>query len=408
MCKGTYTKKITDCLQELGIPSKKKEHFGRNTGPAIMDVEEVCGLDQRNMGNWAADVFQKNYSKRLPLGALRVLAGFSKERGYYKNTRTTFTGGHKYIELWHRIFPWVDDVLNDNGITKFDTAKSFLELLRNLRWVILQDAALLTTVYGRKHCMFSNSPEIFESDLFKDYANDLQRHMNASIDPNDVNIETVLPGVLGKFEQQHNCLKKMKEDISTIKSCVDSGHVVKEVTQNVDEKLKSFSGFIGNAFTLYASQDDTTNNSLSLSQHRDISVATPQLEGDRGSIVQDKTTTVQIDNDTTALCNIQENEITVDNDTYSIPDTFETVKEMLEHWEKCVIPRLDKHKSEWRKHLSTKEKKKYSRLKMIVEKIENLIENGTCKDEVIAMFENYYSSHKKGFSKLADEFVKEV
>ena len=99
MCKGTYTKKITDCLQELGIPSKKKEHFGRNTGPAIMDVEEVCGLDQRNMGNWAADVFQKNYSKRLPLGALRVLAGYSKERGYYKNTRTTFTGGHKYIEL---------------------------------------------------------------------------------------------------------------------------------------------------------------------------------------------------------------------------------------------------------------------------------------------------------------------
>ena len=41
-----------------------------------MDQEECCGMDQRKVGNWGQDVFQKDYSTKLPLGALRALAGF--------------------------------------------------------------------------------------------------------------------------------------------------------------------------------------------------------------------------------------------------------------------------------------------------------------------------------------------
>ena len=51
MQKSTYTKKITACFEALGISSSKREHWGRNTAPAIMDLDEVCGLEQRNMGN---------------------------------------------------------------------------------------------------------------------------------------------------------------------------------------------------------------------------------------------------------------------------------------------------------------------------------------------------------------------
>ena len=70
---------MTKCLHELGIYTKKKQHYGRTVAPAIMDMEEVSGLDQRNIGNWAADVFQSRYSKNLPLGALRVLGGYTKK-----------------------------------------------------------------------------------------------------------------------------------------------------------------------------------------------------------------------------------------------------------------------------------------------------------------------------------------
>ena len=57
-----YTSNTTVCIQKLGIVSKKKEHFGKDTAPEVMD--EVCGLEQKNMINWAADVFQSCYSKK--------------------------------------------------------------------------------------------------------------------------------------------------------------------------------------------------------------------------------------------------------------------------------------------------------------------------------------------------------
>ena len=79
-------------MKSLGIVSKKKEHLGRDTVPAIIDIEGVCEMEQRNMGNWAADLFKKTYSKRLPLGALRALVGYGSKRGCYKNPRTTFKG----------------------------------------------------------------------------------------------------------------------------------------------------------------------------------------------------------------------------------------------------------------------------------------------------------------------------
>ena len=196
MQKGTYSKKIAKCLKELGITSSKREHLGRDTAPAIMDVEEVCGLEQRNMGNWAADVFQASYSKKIPFGALWVLAGFKKEKGVYKNPRTTFKGGVEHGQLSRMIFPWIERILGDEQIHSYETAKAFLVFLRNLRWVILQDAAVLTKVHGRKHILFDSFPNIFKSDLFNDYAGKLLEYLDASFDPNDVDIQTVLPGVL--------------------------------------------------------------------------------------------------------------------------------------------------------------------------------------------------------------------
>ena len=106
MSRNQYTRKINNALKSLGVESKKKEHFGRDTAPAIMDIEGVCGLGQRNMSDWVADVFQKTYSKRLPLGALRALAGYSSKRGYYKNPRTTFKGNVDHEKLSIMIFPW--------------------------------------------------------------------------------------------------------------------------------------------------------------------------------------------------------------------------------------------------------------------------------------------------------------
>ena len=65
MAVGVYTRKLEACFKALGIMSQKVTHFGRGIAPAIMEQEEVCGMDQKN-GNWGHDVYQKYYSTKLP------------------------------------------------------------------------------------------------------------------------------------------------------------------------------------------------------------------------------------------------------------------------------------------------------------------------------------------------------
>ena len=90
----------------------------------------------------------------------------------------------------------MDAILCDDEINNHETSKAFLVCLRNMRWVILQDATILIKVHGRTHCLFDTFPHIFKSTLFADYEVKLLHHMNEALEPNDINVEKVLPGVL--------------------------------------------------------------------------------------------------------------------------------------------------------------------------------------------------------------------
>ena len=93
MTTGVYTRKINGAFKYLCIDCNKVHHFGRDVGPALMDMQEVITDEIKNMGNWANDVFSNAYSCKLPLTAMRALAGYDPRRGYYKNPRTRFKGG---------------------------------------------------------------------------------------------------------------------------------------------------------------------------------------------------------------------------------------------------------------------------------------------------------------------------
>ena len=407
MHKGAYTKKITMCLKALGISSRKKEHIGRDTAPAIMDMEEVCGLDQRNMGNWAVDVYQRSYSKRLPLGALRALAGYSKEKGRYKNPRTTFKGEEEHEQLAKQIFPWVDLILSDAEINNHETSKGFLTFLSNMRWVILQDAAIFIKVHGRTHCLFDTFPHIFKSDLFEDYAKKVLSYMDEALDPNDINIEKVLPGVLQKFDQQNESLKEIKEDIDKLKCNMNRDNIKADMSTNIREELHLFSQHIGNAIGSYGTQNNRTLTNETVPNEQD----TQQNNTDLISLHENNAIVTQEEGPCqTQITDVMESErIEVAMvDQYYIPEKFETVNDMIDHWNMCVVPRLTLHKSNWRKHLNRKDMKRFSRLKNVIDKINRLVDRGRNRDEVIKSFESYYSANKKIFSKLADVFIKTV
>ena len=46
-----YTQKVIEAYKLLKTHFSKIKHIGRNTAPAIMDMVEVDGVDQQNIGN---------------------------------------------------------------------------------------------------------------------------------------------------------------------------------------------------------------------------------------------------------------------------------------------------------------------------------------------------------------------
>ena len=60
----------------------------------------------------------------------------------------------------------------DDGKYLFDgkgNCTSFFNYLIKLRWVILQDCAVMIGKKKRQHFIFEHMSELFESDIFKDY-----------------------------------------------------------------------------------------------------------------------------------------------------------------------------------------------------------------------------------------------
>ena len=90
--------------------------------------------------------------------------------------------------------------VNFNLIDKY-TANELLEMLVNMRWMILQDYTVLIRKHDRNHFIITHMPEIFESAAFIKYSHKLFIHMTEQ-KHNDVSVDDVLPGMLDKFDDQ--------------------------------------------------------------------------------------------------------------------------------------------------------------------------------------------------------------
>ena len=173
-----------------------------------------------------------------------------------------------------------------------------------------------------------------------------------------------MPGVLHKFDEQQDSLNHIKDEIKELKDDITRENIKADVSKNIKDELKLFSKHIGNAFASYGSDDNRNNSNL------DHAIVTQEnnyeIEMDENDIpIITQETEPQVLQETSI---IDSNDNNVQDDSkYSIPSKFDTVQEMIDHWDVCVIPRLSMHKSKWRKHLHQKDVKKFSRLKRVVD-----------------------------------------
>ena len=89
MTNDGYGDSLRDILVTLRLPTTKILHLGRNAGTKQMDCDEVDEGEVRKMGQWNQSIYDQSYSSKLPMMAIRSLAGFPKESASYCNVRTT-------------------------------------------------------------------------------------------------------------------------------------------------------------------------------------------------------------------------------------------------------------------------------------------------------------------------------
>ena len=83
---------------------------------------------------------------------------------------------------------------------------------------------------------------------------------------------------------------------------------------------------------------------------------------------------------------------------YLIPETFEGVKSMLQHWNDEVGAKGESKDTKWRAHLTLAEKKRFTRMRRIVSSYTyQILRDPSSEEAVLRNFEAYYLANKRSF-----------
>jgi hypothetical protein len=207
---------INQCFKALGIKSSRKTHIGRGSGAIMAELAGAPNNSTRWLGRWNQKAIENCYMSTLPREAMRALAGFNPKKPQYYLRRATITPND---QLQHQIFPAVDlwlEKLQKSEIESNIAAGGFLNLLKYLRVVVLQDSALLQIQHPETP-LFKHS--IFKSDEFKRFQTDLLAVEQDRVDPFQVQLESIVPTLahcLDTFSQY------MKDGFKLLETIIES------------------------------------------------------------------------------------------------------------------------------------------------------------------------------------------
>ena len=81
-----------------------------------------------------------------------------------------FFGDDSHKDLPKIIFPWIKDAIKKISSKFNPTAIGFLTLLKNLRWLIIQDCVVLIGIYNREHVLFRDIKTYISIKSIIDYS----------------------------------------------------------------------------------------------------------------------------------------------------------------------------------------------------------------------------------------------
>ena len=258
----SYARAVSEVFTSLKLVSSHLVHIGRVMGSKILEFLEIEGEEIRRLGNWNPSIQETCYSTKLPMIPIRALAGFSTGHGIYHNQRTVV---EVPMEL-QRATPIGEFVFNAIGKVSeanlnrggHDTAAMFLDFLRNMNIVFLQDIAAMMLERperldkdGFKHPVLLQVLDVLGSDLFlvreerglqksirslltfmffvllvvQSFVETMKLALDQASTPLDCKLEAVLPAVHHRLDATHKAtldlsrtVKNLEEQMGEIKA----------------------------------------------------------------------------------------------------------------------------------------------------------------------------------------------
>lgn len=179
-----YYDKIGGIFQHFGYNNSHVVHFGRSCLPVLLEVSEVMVAPISQIGGWNYEVYNKHYSLNLPWEALRVAAGFRKEKGFYRLPRNHLKVP---LELKKLVYPNVERAkerfyrLPKEQQFTMCSANKFIRFTDHMAEVFIQDICQLRLEGRNRHLLFSHP--LFRNELFLQYEKDFQATFSDSNDP---------------------------------------------------------------------------------------------------------------------------------------------------------------------------------------------------------------------------------
>jgi len=228
--KNSYTKGVKDknyadyikvVLQKLGLPQIFLMHIGRKVGAASLELKELCITLLKQFGNWNQSMFDKAYSCKIPLEALRIAADFID--GFYFSPRTVVITANLHA-IEETVWPWVEESLayvalefeSSSGDLKLFTAYAWLTYMKRLKRVLIQDAAFILEYHPERasHPIFKMP--LFNTDLFMEFRKEMRESVEAAVSPLDQNMDRVLPGVLQMLRANAQLTRQVLNNVNTM------------------------------------------------------------------------------------------------------------------------------------------------------------------------------------------------
>ncbi|KAE8226620.1 hypothetical protein CF326_g7676 [Tilletia indica] len=186
---------VRRAFNDLGISTSKVTHAMRGGGARLAYEAGCSEASIRIHGRWTAggDQLIERYLTGIAVAPVRALAGFCAEGGDYYLPRTLLEPPASLSDqLWPQATREEAKVRerHANGGQTDQGALSFLELIKWLRVVLLQDAALLSTAYPLLP-LWSMPP--FSSPAFDHFRRDLTSTIKDTVNPVEVTISQLIP-----------------------------------------------------------------------------------------------------------------------------------------------------------------------------------------------------------------------